>query len=62
MGSDPKTSILNQFNQCHDVKNIFVMDGSAFASGGPQNPTLTILSLAMRASEYLAEQMRTRVL
>ena len=62
MGSDPKTSVLNQFNQCHDVKNLFVMDGSAFTSGGPQNPTLTILALAMRASEYLAEQMRTRVI
>lgn len=62
MGSDPKTSVLNQFNQCHDVKNIFVMDGSAFTSGGPQNPTLTILALAMRASEYLAEQMRTKVI
>jgi choline dehydrogenase-like flavoprotein len=62
MGSDPKTSVLNQFNQCHDVKNLFVMDGSAFTSGGPQNPTLTILALAMRASEYLAEQMRMRVI
>jgi choline dehydrogenase-like flavoprotein len=62
MGTDPKTSVLNSFNQCHDVKNIFVMDGSAFTSGGPQNPTLTILALAMRASECLAEQMRARTL
>jgi choline dehydrogenase-like flavoprotein len=62
MGDDPKTSVLNSFNQCHDVKNLFVMDGSSFTSGGPQNPTLTILALAMRASEYLAEQMRTRAL
>ena len=62
MGSDPKTSVLNSFNQCHDVKNLFVMDGSAFASGGSQNPTLTILALAMRASEYLAGQMRTRAI
>ncbi|MEO7144841.1 MAG: GMC family oxidoreductase [Bryobacteraceae bacterium] len=58
MGSDPKTSVLNQFNQSHDVKNLFVMDGSAFVSGGSQNPTLTILSLAMRSSEYLAAKMR----
>jgi choline dehydrogenase-like flavoprotein len=62
MGDDPKTSVLNSFNQCHDVKNLFVMDGSAFTSGGSQNPTLTILALAMRASEYLAEQLRTRSL
>ena len=58
MGSNPKTSVLNGFNQSHDVKNLFVVDGSAFVSGGSQNPTLTILALTMRASEYLAEQMR----
>jgi choline dehydrogenase-like flavoprotein len=60
MGSDPKTSVLNQFNQSHDVKNLFVMDGSAFVSGGSQNPTLTILALSMRASEYLASEMQKR--
>jgi choline dehydrogenase-like flavoprotein len=59
MGDDPKTSVLNKWNQSHDVKNLFVVDGSSFVSGGPQNPTLTILALAMRASEYMAEQMRT---
>ena len=58
MGENPKTSVLNKWNQSHDVKNLFVMDGSSFVSGGSQNPTLTILALAMRASEYLAEQMR----
>jgi choline dehydrogenase-like flavoprotein len=58
MGSNPKTSVLNQHNQTHDIKNLFVVDGSAFVSGGSQNPTLTISALAMRASEYLAEQMR----
>ena len=60
MGRDPKKSVLNAFNQAHEVKNLFVIDGSAFVSGGPQNPTLTILALAMRASEYLAEEMRKR--
>jgi choline dehydrogenase-like flavoprotein len=59
MGDDPKTSVLNKWNQSHDVKNLFVMDGSAFVVGGSQNPTLTILALSMRASEYMAEQMRT---
>ena len=58
MGSDPKKSVLNAFNQCHDVKNLFVTDGSAFVSGGSQNPTLTILALSMRASEYLSGQMK----
>ena len=62
MGSDPKKSVLNAFNQTHDVKNLFVVDGSAFVSGGSQNPTLTILALAMRASEYMAEQMRTKAI
>src|SRR5450631_2756357 len=49
MGADPKKSVLNRFNQAHDVKNLFVLDGSAFVSGGSQNPTLTILALSMRA-------------
>lgn len=58
MGDDPKTSVLNKYNQSHDVKNLFVVDGSAFVTGGWQNPTMTILALSMRASEYLAEQMK----
>jgi len=58
MGSDPKTSVLNQFNQTHDHKNLFVVDGSSFVSGGAQNPTLTILALTLRASEYLIEQAK----
>jgi choline dehydrogenase-like flavoprotein len=58
MGDDPKTSVLNKWNQSHDVKNLFVVDGSSFVSAGWQNPTMTILALAMRSSEYLAEQIR----
>jgi choline dehydrogenase-like flavoprotein len=58
MGNDPKTSVLNKWCQSHDIENLFVVDGSSFVSGGWQNPTMTILALAMRASEYLAEQMR----
>ena len=58
MGADAKTSVLNKWNQTHDVKNLFVVDGSSFVSGGAQNPTLTILSLTMRASEYILEQKR----
>jgi choline dehydrogenase-like flavoprotein len=58
MGDDPKTSVLNKWCQSHDIKNLFVVDGSSFVSAGWQNPTMTILALAMRSSEYLAEQMR----
>jgi choline dehydrogenase-like flavoprotein len=60
MGVDPKTSVLNKYNQSHDVRNLFVVDGSSFVSGGVQNPTLTILALSMRAAEYMAEEMRKR--
>lgn len=58
MGNDPKTSVLNKWNQAHDVKNLMVVDGSCFVSSGCVNPTLTILSLAMRASEYAVEQFK----
>ncbi|MBM3725374.1 MAG: GMC family oxidoreductase [Acidobacteria bacterium] len=58
MGSDPKRSVLNQWNQCHDVKNLFVVDGSAFVTGGAQNPTLTILALTLRAGEFMAAEMK----
>lgn len=58
MGNDPKTSVLNKFNQAHDVKNLFVVDGSCFVSSGCVNPTLTILALAMRASDYMVEQAK----
>jgi choline dehydrogenase-like flavoprotein len=58
MGANPKTSVLNAYNQSHDIKNLFVVDGSAFVSGGSQNPTLTISALAIRSAEYMAEQMR----
>jgi choline dehydrogenase-like flavoprotein len=59
MGDDPKTSVTNGFGQTHDVKNLFVLDGSIFASAGCQNPTWTILALARRGSEFLAEQLRS---
>jgi choline dehydrogenase-like flavoprotein len=58
MGADPKRSALNGFCQSHDVKNLFVVDGAAFTSASEKNPTLTILALAWRASDYLADEMR----
>ncbi|MDX2042058.1 MAG: GMC family oxidoreductase [Acidobacteriota bacterium] len=60
MGADAKTSVLNQFNQSWDVKNLFVMDAAAFASGTHKNPTLTIMALAWRASEYILEERKRR--
>jgi choline dehydrogenase-like flavoprotein len=58
MGDDPKKSVLNKWNQAHDIKNLLVVDGSGFVTCGWQNPTMTILALSMRASEHLAEEMK----
>lgn len=58
MGADPKRSALNGFCQSHDVKNLFVVDGAAFTTASEKNPTLTILALAWRASDYLAAEMK----
>jgi len=58
MGDSPKTSVLNQYCQAHEVKNLFVVDGSSFVSISEKNVTLTIAALAWRASEYLAEELR----
>ena len=58
MGDDPKTSVLNKYNQCHDVKNLFVADAASFVSSSEKNPTLTILALAMRMADYVDGQMR----
>jgi choline dehydrogenase-like flavoprotein len=58
MGSDSKTSVLNQYLQTHDISNLYVMDASSFVSGGCQNPTLTIMALAVRGCDYLMEEMK----
>ncbi|HET7899366.1 MAG TPA: GMC family oxidoreductase, partial [Flavisolibacter sp.] len=60
MGNDPKTSVLNKYNQAHDCKNVFVMDGGPFVSQADKNITWTILALAMRSSEYLVDEMKKR--
>ena len=59
MGDDPRTSALNGFCQAHDPRNLFVCDAASFVSNPDKNPTLTINALAWRASEYLAEAMRS---
>lgn len=58
MGNDRKTSVLNAFCQSHDVKNLYVVDGSSFVSAGNQNPTWTILALAWRACDHMAEALK----
>jgi choline dehydrogenase-like flavoprotein len=58
MGNDPKKSVLNAFQQTHDIRNLFVMDGAGFPSTGCQNPTLTIMALTVRSCDYLMEEMK----
>ena len=58
MGDHPRTSVLNKFCQAHEVGNLFVADAGPFVSNPDKNPTLTILALAWRTSEYLLEEAR----
>ena len=58
MGNDPKTSVLNQYQQSHDVKNLFVVDGSSHVSAANQNPTWTIMALAWRSCDHLADELK----
>ena len=58
MGNSPETSVLNQYCQAHDVKNLFVADGGPFVSQADKNPTWTILALAWRISEYIVDQRK----
>ncbi|HEY6401966.1 MAG TPA: GMC family oxidoreductase, partial [Blastocatellia bacterium] len=58
MGTDPKKSVLNQFQQSHDVKNLFVVDGSSHVSASCQNPTWTIMALAWRSCDYLIDELK----
>jgi len=58
MGADPKRSALTGFCQMHDVKNVFVVDGSAFTTASEKNPTLTILALTWRATDHMAQEMQ----
>ncbi len=57
MGKDPKTSVLNGFNQMHEVPNVFITDGSCMVSSGCQNPSITYMALTARACDYAVKQM-----
>ncbi len=58
MGRDPKTSVLNGWNQAHDVPNVFVTDGACMTSSGNQNPSITYMALTARACDYAVEQLK----
>jgi choline dehydrogenase-like flavoprotein len=60
MGDDPKTSATNQFEQLHDVKNVFVVDGGPFVSQADKNPTWTIMALAWRTSDFIIEEFKKK--
>ncbi len=62
MGDDPQTSVLNPYCQSWDVKNLFVTDGAPFVSNADKNPTLSILAMAWRTTDYVLEQISKREL
>ena len=58
MGRDPETSILNGYNQCHSVSNVFITDGSCMVSSACQNPSITYMALTARACAYAVNEMK----
>ncbi len=57
MSAKARDGVCNRWGQTHDIKNLFISDGSQFATGAAENPTLTIVALAIRQAEYIADQM-----
>jgi len=57
MGTDPERSVVNEWGRSHDVKNLFIVDGSVFVTGGGVNPTSSIQAIAL----YIADQMKQRL-
>jgi choline dehydrogenase-like flavoprotein len=58
MGKDPKTSVLNGYNQMYDVKNVFVTDGSCMTSSGSANPSLTYMAFTARACDFAVSELK----
>ncbi|MFQ3341891.1 MAG: choline dehydrogenase-like flavoprotein [Flavobacteriaceae bacterium] len=58
MGKDPKTSLLNRWNQLHKCKNIFVTDGACMTSTSTQNPSLTFMAISARAANYAIQELK----
>ena len=62
MSAEARDGVCNAFGQTHDIDNLFISDGSQFTTGAAENPTLTIVALAIRQAEYIAEQMSQRAI
>ena len=62
MSENPRDGVVNKHGQTHDIKNLFVSDGSQFTTGGAENPTLTIVTLAIRQADYIADQMKANTI
>jgi choline dehydrogenase-like flavoprotein len=62
MSAKPQDGVCNRFGQTHDVPNLFISDGSQFTTGAAENPTLTIVTLAIRQADYIAGQMNRRTI
>jgi len=58
MSADPRDGVTNACGQTHDVKNLFISDGSVLSTPGAANPTLTIVALALRQADYISQQMK----
>jgi len=58
MGDDPSRSVVDRYHRSHDVPNLFMCDGSSLVTSGRGQPTMTIMALAFRAGEYIAEAAR----
>ena len=62
MSAKAKDGVVNKWGQTHDVKNLFVSDGSQFTTGASENPTLTIVALAIRQADYISRSMSRKEL
>ena len=62
MSENARDGVVNKHGQTHDIKNLFISDGSQFTTGGAENPTLTIVTLAIRQADYIADQMKANTI
>ena len=62
MSAKARDGVVNKWGQTHDIPNLFVSDGSQFTTGAAENPTLTIVTLAMRQADYIAKEMAARTI
>ena len=62
MSANPREGVANAWGQTHDIKNLFISDGSAMTTAGAANPTLTIVALAIRQADYIADQMKSNAI